>query len=106
MVIRPAHFSVVRSRRMNHGARRPAPRPSKRYGPISQLPLSWNGGILYSGSGPRNPRTVNVAMTDEKTRGPKISMAREPNTISATKTAPAIGALEADAIPAADPQTT
>ena len=57
-------------------------KPEQKIQPIAQLPFSSNGGILYSGSGPRNPRTVNVAMTDEKTRGPNISMATEPSTIS------------------------
>ena len=45
-------------------------------------------------------------MTDAKTSGPKISIATEPSTISATKSAPAMGALYADAMPAAAPQPT
>ena len=45
-------------------------------------------------------------MTDAKTSGPKISIATEPSTISATKRAPAMGALYADAMPAAAPQPT
>src|SRR5215471_12836309 len=91
---------------MNHGATRPEPKPSNRYGMISQLPLSRNNGIWYRGPGPRNPRTVSVAITDANTSGPKISIAMEPSTISATKTAPEIGALYAEAMPAAAPQPT
>src|ERR1051325_5676714 len=91
---------------MNHGAKRPETNPSNRYGIISQFPFGRNNGIWYSGPGPRNQRTVSVAITDANTSGPKISIAMEPRTISVTNTAPEIGALYAEAIPAAAPQPT
>ena len=49
---------------------------------------------------------VALAITEETTRGPKLSMAIEPRTISETKSAPEIGALYAEAMPAAPPHAT
>src|SRR5690242_17661683 len=49
---------------------------------------------------------VSVAATADTTSGPRLSIAIVPRMISATKNDPAIGALYADAIPAAAPQAT
>jgi hypothetical protein len=38
-------------------------------------------------------RVTSVATTDATTIGPKVSIASEPSTISATNSAPAMGAL-------------
>ena len=44
-----------------------------------------------------------MAMTDENTSGPKDSIASVPSTISATKSAPPMGALYALAMPPGRP---
>ena len=49
---------------------------------------------------------VMLATTEATTSGPKLSIAIEPSTISDTNSAPPIGALYAEVIPAAAPQAT
>src|SRR5437763_17157047 len=68
--------------------------------------MRWKGGITKIGFPPRRLRAVSGETTDAKIKGPKLSIAIEPRTISATNNAPAIGALYAAAMPAAPPQAT
>src|SRR5258708_21882909 len=55
---------------------------------------------------PKKLRETTVATTDEQTSGANRFIEKFPNTISAAKTAPEMGALYAAAIPEAAPQPT
>ena len=55
---------------------------------------------------PRTKRETTVATTDEITIGESWATAKPPTTTSAAKSAPAIGALNVAAMPAAAPQPT
>src|SRR5215469_10803045 len=58
-------------------------------------PTSGNGGIWYHGWIPKKVRDTIVAITEEKISGANMFIEKFPSTISAEKTAPAIGALYA-----------
>ena len=98
--------SACLSDRRNIGASEPVTSPSTTYGPISHAELSWNDGTRYITCADVSTRMVRVATTADTASGPRLSMAIEPRMISATKKEPAIGALYADAMPAAAPQAT
>jgi hypothetical protein len=53
----------------------------------------WNCGMSKTGPEPRICWVVIVATTEAHTSGPRLSIWIEPSTISATKSAPAMGAL-------------
>ena len=59
----------------------------------SQFSPKCTGGTSNTGPYPSNRWIVASALTDETSSGPKLSIANEPMTISATNSAPAIGAL-------------
>src|ERR1700726_4504206 len=80
--------------------------PTKQSGMISHRVCRLNPGDLYNGSPPLRNCETNAATTEARINGPSDSTTTVPRIISATNSDAAIGALYAQAMPAADPHAT
>src|SRR5436190_645634 len=68
--------------------------------------VNSTAGTVYQGLIPKKLRETIVATTEAKTKGANRFMEKLPSTTSEANTAPAMGALYADAMPEAAPQPT
>src|ERR1700722_5416171 len=80
--------------------------PMQHSGIISHRVCRLKPGDLYKGSLPLRNRETKAATTEARINGPSDSTTTVPKMISATNRDAAMGALYAQAMPAAAPQAT